>query len=104
MKVRELIRHLQGLDPEIEVYTVATCDCCTEFCAVESAEIGERDVGGENYVVDRWEPDGDWEWHTAPLRDDWKTRGLVIAGSELAFSPSDKQIRKAREEAKEDGR
>lgn len=45
MKVRELIEFLGKQDPETEVYTIATCECCTHFVPVEEGlELGIRDV------------------------------------------------------------
>ena len=49
MKIRELIQALSAFDPDEEVFTINTCECCTHFCELNAECIGRRDVGNINY-------------------------------------------------------
>ena len=89
MNVRELIDHLWGLDMDAPVYTITTCECCTDFELLTVGDINERDVSD----VQNW---ASYQYARAPLRSDWKIPALVISGGGWSTQPSDEEILRAR--------
>ena len=89
MKVRDLIELLQRHDPDQEVYTIDSCDCCTSFEAVEAKQVGVRDVdtderfSGEAHYFDEEE---------VVQFETMKKPALVIAGGTWASWPSPEDL------------
>lgn len=98
MKIRDLIEVLRAYDPDEDVYTVATCHCCTHFVEVNAECVGRRDV--EHYFQSSLEMPQQFFRTAAPdaydhldpadrprPRSAWERPGVVIAGSDWSFYP-----------------
>ena len=90
MNVAELIERLGRFPPETPVYTLATCECCTDFVEVDEEAIGERDVATHVRYYPEFGDDALSNRNANP-RAKWEKPALVIAGDAWAYWPESKR-------------